>query len=199
MEHFGQNFGYTLYRTVLHKAPAGELAVDEVHDFARVYLDGELAGTIDRRASAHSGLRLPAISEGSRLDILVANDGRINHTHEMRFENKGITHAVSLGSMVLKGWMVYLLPLGEPGTDLLPKKYNSAKIDGPAFFFGQTLKSMLEKRGVKIRGRVRRGPAPKDAVPYLLHQSETLDVVLKKTNKSSSNFMAETLLKIGNP
>jgi beta-galactosidase len=134
MEHFGQNFGYTLYRTVLHKAPAGELAVDEVHDFARVYLDGELAGTIDRRASAHSGLRLPAINEGSRLDILVANDGRINHTHEMRFENKGITHAVSLGSMVLKGWRVYLLPLGEPGTDLLPKKYNSAKIDGPAFY-----------------------------------------------------------------
>jgi beta-galactosidase len=134
MEHFGQNFGYILYRKVLHAAPPGELAVDNVHDFARIYLDGELAGTIDRSASAVSGLRLPAIDEGTRLDILVANDGRINHTHEMQFESKGITRAVSLCGAVLKGWQVYLLPLGEPGTDLLPKKYHQSKIDGPAFY-----------------------------------------------------------------
>jgi beta-galactosidase len=134
MEHFGQSFGYILYRKVLYAAPASELAVDDVHDFALIYLDGELAGTIDRRASVHSGLQLPAINDGTRLDILVANDGRINHTHEMQFDNKGITHEVSLGGTVLKGWQVYLLPLGEHGTDLLPKKYNQAKIDGPAFY-----------------------------------------------------------------
>jgi beta-galactosidase len=134
MEYFGQSFGYILYRTVLHKAPPGELAVDEVHDFARIYLDGELAGTIDRRDSVHSGLQLPAINEGTRLDILVANDGRINHTREIQFDNKGITHAVSLSGTVLKGWQVYLLPLGEPGTDLLPKEFNKKTIDGPAFY-----------------------------------------------------------------
>jgi beta-galactosidase len=134
MEHFGQGFGYILYRKVLHAAPAGELAVNDVHDFARVYLDGDSAGTIDRRAPDHSVLKLPAINEGTRLDILVANDGRINHTREMQIENKGITHGVSLNGSVLKGWQVYLLPLGEPGTDLLPKKYNEAKIGGPAFY-----------------------------------------------------------------
>lgn len=69
------------------------------------------------------------------------------------------------------------------------------KIDQPAFFFGQTLKALLERRGVKVKGRVRRAATPRDAQPYLLHLSETLDVMLKKTNKSSNNFMAETLLK----
>lgn len=134
MEHFGQGFGYILYRTMLHAAPASELAVDAVHDFARVYLNGEFAGTIDRRTPDLLTLKLPAINEGTRLDILVTNDGRINHTHEMRIENKGITHAVSLNGSVLKGWQIYPLPLGEPGTNLLPEKYTKAKIDGPAFY-----------------------------------------------------------------
>jgi D-alanyl-D-alanine carboxypeptidase/D-alanyl-D-alanine-endopeptidase (penicillin-binding protein 4) len=81
------------------------------------------------------------------------------------------------------------VPLGSAPTTVW------RKIDQPAFFFGQTLKSTLERRGIKVRGRVRRAAVPRDAVPYLLHQSETLDLVLKKTNKVSSNFMAEQLLK----
>jgi D-alanyl-D-alanine carboxypeptidase/D-alanyl-D-alanine-endopeptidase (penicillin-binding protein 4) len=81
------------------------------------------------------------------------------------------------------------IPLGSAPTT------SWKKIDSPTFYVGQTLRSMLEKRGVRIRGRVRRGSVPKEAVPYLLHQSETLDIVLKKTNKVSSNFIAEQLLK----
>ncbi|HEY3451469.1 MAG TPA: D-alanyl-D-alanine carboxypeptidase/D-alanyl-D-alanine-endopeptidase [Myxococcales bacterium] len=69
------------------------------------------------------------------------------------------------------------------------------KIDQPTFFFGHSLKALLERRGIKVKGRVRRGAAPKDAQPYLLHQGETLDVVLKRVNKNSSNFMAEQLVK----
>jgi beta-galactosidase len=134
MERFGQGFGYILYRKTLHAAPAGELAMDEVHDFARVYLNGGLAGTLDRREPDHSALKLLAIAEGTRLDVLVADDGRINHTHEMRGENKGITHSVSLNGAPLKGWQVYLLPLGEPGTGLLPKRFTETRIDGPAFY-----------------------------------------------------------------
>jgi D-alanyl-D-alanine carboxypeptidase/D-alanyl-D-alanine-endopeptidase (penicillin-binding protein 4) len=81
------------------------------------------------------------------------------------------------------------IPLGAPPTTVW------RKIDQPTFFFGQTLKSLLASRGIKIRGRVRRAAVPKDAMPYLLHESETLDLVLKKTNKHSSNFIAEQLVK----
>jgi D-alanyl-D-alanine carboxypeptidase/D-alanyl-D-alanine-endopeptidase (penicillin-binding protein 4) len=71
------------------------------------------------------------------------------------------------------------------------------KIDNPTFYFGQTLKALLEQRGIKIRGRVRRGAVPAEgATAFLLHQSDTLDLVLKRVNKSSSNFMAEQLVKV---
>ncbi len=81
------------------------------------------------------------------------------------------------------------VPLGSPPTTVW------RKIDQPAFYFGYTLKAMLEKRGIKVRGKVRRCAVPKEAQPYLLHQSETLDLILKRTNKSSSNFTAEQLVK----
>jgi D-alanyl-D-alanine carboxypeptidase/D-alanyl-D-alanine-endopeptidase (penicillin-binding protein 4) len=69
------------------------------------------------------------------------------------------------------------------------------KIDQPALYFGFTLKALLAERGVKVKGRLKAG-----TVPYgqkLLHtaQSDTLDIVLKKLNKHSSNFVAEQLIK----
>ncbi|HEY1253534.1 MAG TPA: glycoside hydrolase family 35 protein [Terracidiphilus sp.] len=134
MEHFGEGYGYILYRKTLHSSPAGELSINDVHDFALVYLDGALVATIDRRRPDHPALKLPAIREGERLDILVANDGHINHTHDMQTDNKGITHAVSFNGTVLKGWEVYLLPLGEAGTHLFPAKYNKVHTAGPAFY-----------------------------------------------------------------
>lgn len=70
------------------------------------------------------------------------------------------------------------------------------KIDNPSFYFGYSLKAFLERRGIKVRGHVRRGRVPEaGATALLLHQSETLDLVLKRVNKSSSNFMAEQLVK----
>ncbi len=49
MEQFGQSYGYILYRTQLPAAVTGDLVIDDVHDYAQVYLDGKLAGTLDRR------------------------------------------------------------------------------------------------------------------------------------------------------
>lgn len=135
MEAFGQNFGYILYRKTLDAAAAGELKIDAVHDFARVYLDGVLVGMLDRRNDQHETLALPAVKAGARLDILVANDGRINSTGAMRSETKGITHAVLLNGVPLHGWQVYPLPLGEPHTDLLPKHY-AKTAGGPLFLRG---------------------------------------------------------------
>ena len=142
MEHFGQNYGYILYRKTLAAAPAGELKIDQVHDFARVYLDGVFVGLLDRRNDQHESLAMPAVKAGARLDILVANDGRINSTGAMRTETKGITHAVLLNGQPLREWLVYPLPLGEPETDLLPKHY-AKTASGPMFLRGSfTLKAV---------------------------------------------------------
>jgi D-alanyl-D-alanine carboxypeptidase/D-alanyl-D-alanine-endopeptidase (penicillin-binding protein 4) len=69
------------------------------------------------------------------------------------------------------------------------------KIDQPALYFGLTLKRMLELRGVKVSGRVRRGPAPPEARLLAVAESEPLAEVVRRLNKHSSNFMAEQVLK----
>lgn len=69
------------------------------------------------------------------------------------------------------------------------------KIDNPPWYFAHTLKQMLAMRGVKVRGRVRVGVTPDQAKLLTVGVSETFDMILKRMNKHSSNFVAEMLIK----
>jgi len=69
------------------------------------------------------------------------------------------------------------------------------KVEQPALYFGFTLKSLLAQRGVKVKGRLRSGPVPPGTRMLHVAASETLDIVLKRLNKHSSNFVAEQLIK----
>ncbi len=69
------------------------------------------------------------------------------------------------------------------------------KIDQPALYFGFTLKALLVQRGLKVKGRLRGGTVPYAQKLLYQAQSDTLDIVLKKLNKHSSNFVAEQLIK----
>jgi D-alanyl-D-alanine carboxypeptidase/D-alanyl-D-alanine-endopeptidase (penicillin-binding protein 4) len=69
------------------------------------------------------------------------------------------------------------------------------KVDQPALYFGFTLKQMLQARGVKVKGRIRAGAVPTNAKLLTAAASDTLDIVLKRLNKNSSNFVAEQLIK----
>ena len=68
------------------------------------------------------------------------------------------------------------------------------KIDQPALYFGFTLKALLVQRGVKVK-KLRGGTVPYGQKMLHMAQSDTLDIVLKKLNKHSSNFVAEQLIK----
>lgn len=70
------------------------------------------------------------------------------------------------------------------------------KVYSPPLYFGFTLKALLAQRGVKVKGRVKLGETPRNAKTLHVAQSETLDVILKRLNKNSSNFVAEQLLKV---
>lgn len=69
------------------------------------------------------------------------------------------------------------------------------KVDQPALYFGFTLKQLLQQRGVKVKGRIRTGTVPGNAKMLTAAASDTLDIVLKRLNKNSSNFVAEQLIK----
>jgi D-alanyl-D-alanine carboxypeptidase/D-alanyl-D-alanine-endopeptidase (penicillin-binding protein 4) len=69
------------------------------------------------------------------------------------------------------------------------------KIDDPPVYFGATLKRLLELRGVKVTGQVRRGGVPPMARLVAVSQSESLGDIVRKLEKTSNNFVAEQLLK----
>lgn len=131
MEAFGQSYGYILYRTQVPAGQSGELKLDELHSYAQVYVDGALAGTIDRRL-AQSALPVTIPRDGARLDILVENTGRVNFGLQFPNERAGITHQVTLGGKPLAHWSIYPLPMREPGT--LPFARQAG--DGACFYEG---------------------------------------------------------------
>ncbi len=130
MEQLDQAYGYVLYRKQLPAAnEAQPLKLSELRDFALVYLDGKLLGTLDRHYLQDT-ISLPSHAAG-QLDILVENTGRLNSTKQMRFERKGITGA-SLGGEDLTDWQMYSLPESEPPADA-EKTKNAA---GPLYASG---------------------------------------------------------------
>jgi beta-galactosidase len=112
MEALGQSYGYILYRTTVDAAQSGELKLDELHSYAQIYLDGKLAGTLDRRL-VQSSLAITIPHDGARLDILVENTGRVNFGHQFPMEWTGITHQVTLADKPLTHWSIYPLPMEE--------------------------------------------------------------------------------------
>ena len=137
MEEVGQAHGYILYRTTLPADASADLVVDGLHDYAMVYVNGRLMGSLDRRLGQTtlplriSGGAHPAM--GDQLDVLVENAGRINYSVELRKDRKGITGSVTLNGTPLHDWKIYALPL----TDNSGFKYGGkACAAAPCFYRG---------------------------------------------------------------
>lgn len=111
MEEYDQGYGSILYRTSLPELKEASVLTVEAHDFARIFVDGVLAGQIDRRMG-ETQVTLTQCREGARLDILVEAMGRINFGRAIK-DFKGIVSDVLLtdenGSCSLKEWEVYNL------------------------------------------------------------------------------------------
>jgi beta-galactosidase len=139
-ESYGQNQGLVLYRTTLVGRKSGKLQVTDLHDYALVFVDGRLIGTLDRRLGENS-LDLPRTgNQAPVLDILVEGMGHINFGQAM-IDRKGITDRVTLGGMTLMNWDVFLLPLTERwATSLADVKVDDAR---PGIFFRGTF--LVEK------------------------------------------------------
>ncbi len=117
MEEFDQGWGSMLYRTTLPEVKGqSKLTITEAHDWAQIFIDGTLVGTLDRRMGDKE-LVLPSIRKGAQLDILIEAMGRINFGRAIK-DFKGITDKVELTMDIdgneftasLKNWKVYLFP-----------------------------------------------------------------------------------------
>jgi beta-galactosidase len=128
-EDLDQSYGYVLYRTGLDEGDGGKLILDGLHDYAQIYVDQQLVGTLDRRLGT-STLDIPKVAHAATLDILVENSGRVNFTSVIRTERKGLTGSVTLDGKAPKGWEIYSLPMD----DLSRLRFVSESCSGPCYF-----------------------------------------------------------------
>lgn len=135
MEVFNQGWGRILYRTQL---PAGnarrKLVVQDVHDWAAVYINGKPAGKLDRRRGDNA-IDIPATTTETRLDILVEATGRVNYGQAI-IDRKGVTKQVLLvngaDSAVLHNWLVYSFPVEVAFQR--SKAYGKKQLQGPGWY-----------------------------------------------------------------
>lgn len=124
--HIGRNAGSSF--------GAGDsiLVLDEVRDFAAVYIDHKLAGTIDRRLQqSQLALRIPPGKVA--LDLVVENTGRVNYGPDLADGRAGITSSVTLGGRELLDWKVFPLPMTSPNEIT---GWGKHALEGPAFYRG---------------------------------------------------------------
>ena len=122
MEELGENFGFLHYSTridgpLYSEAVTGfpeHLRLIDVNDFAQVWLDGKYLGSRWRSEGTDNPFDLPEIPpEGSRLDLLVENCGRINYGPRIGKDFKGIFGGVALEMQFRLGWNYDMLPMSD--------------------------------------------------------------------------------------
>ncbi len=112
MEAVDQSYGYILYRTQLTVPAEGQLELPGLHDYAQIYDDGKLQGTVDRRLNQNT-LTLHSMpgSHPAQLDILVENTGRVNYGKKINEERTGLLQTPILAGKPVNGWSTYSVPM----------------------------------------------------------------------------------------
>lgn len=109
---YGQEHGFILYKTELTGTKHGKLVVNDIHDYATVFLNGVYIGALDRRAGINS-IEIPENDAANPiLEIFVEAMGHINYGEDIS-DRKGITESVTLDGTVLQNWSIYNLPMDK--------------------------------------------------------------------------------------
>ncbi len=139
MEHFGQCFGYILYRHVINTDVKPEkLVFGSFADRLHVYFDGVYIDTLYRNDARRHVEIGDWFKKGGRLDILVENLGRINFGPEMCVgDRKGILDYVYITykwgpRQLLNEWDIFTLPM----ENLERIDYCGVNKGQPAFYRG---------------------------------------------------------------
>ncbi len=111
MERLGQNYGYTLYRTVLtNEDELRKIQLVSANDRAVILLDGEIIATLyDHDLQKAYSFETPVpVHKGAVLDILMENMGRVNYSFKLEHQRKGIDSGVVINDHQKFGWDMYI-------------------------------------------------------------------------------------------
>ncbi len=137
-EAIGQNWGFTLYSTVV-RGPREEmqLGADAIHDRAVVFMDGAWRGLFERSRRADKVTVELGREEQVKMDILVENMGRINYGPEMS-DRKGMV-GIRFGQQNHYGWEMYPLTMEPEQLERIPFRAKSGEGVGKSSFLRGTL------------------------------------------------------------
>lgn len=109
MNELGLEAGYACYETELNITTGqATLELEHVRDFAVVYVDGRLQGTLD---DSHKKIVLSGLSGTHRLQLYVENIGRITYGPEILENSKGLFGWARLDGNDLEGWTMKMLDI----------------------------------------------------------------------------------------
>ena len=116
-EEMNLGWGAMFYTTKLPQIEkSSRLSLNEAHDYAQIFIDNKLIGTIDRTKNERS-IKLPPVKQGATLTILIQAMGRINFGRAVK-DFKGITESVTIDTEInghdvnyhLKNWVIVPIP-----------------------------------------------------------------------------------------
>jgi len=134
MNDLNIEFGYVLYQTEINTdTESGELELENVRDYAVVYMDGKLQGTLTDKGKK---IAIKAEPGNHTLQFYVENIGRITYGPEITDNSKGLFGNVTLDGNNIQNWkMIPLNVRNYPIKDLVFEQ--NPGTDTPGFYQGQ--------------------------------------------------------------
>lgn len=129
---FERRYGFAVYTTTV-AAGSNTVTFSDLKDRVQVFVDGTYVGS-SYRVDNSPGVNVTT-RQGSELQLLLENMGRINYGHGMDHETKGLGN-VSLGGNVLDSWGFQCLPFEPNQVAAAPFKPGSGVSVGPTLYRG---------------------------------------------------------------
>ncbi len=146
-EEMNLGWGAMIYATTLPKVDkSSRLSLNDAHDYAQIFIDHKLIGTIDRTKNEKS-IILPPVEKGEKLNILIEAMGRINFGRAVK-DFKGITESVTIDteenghdvSYHLKNWVIVPIPDSYLNAQhAFDKQDETNRCFSPINFFSQSI------------------------------------------------------------
>lgn len=149
MNDMNVEYGYVLYQTeITTESNNAELELENVRDYAVVYVDGKLQGTLSNNQKK---IQLETSTGKHKLQLYVENIGRITYGPEILDNSKGLFGNITLDGGDIENWTMITLNIKDFPLENLTFQ-NGIQDELPCFHEGTFNVSSLEKFYLDISG-----------------------------------------------